>query len=81
MKTLKFKLYQHKGNEYLKRIINAAGVIQTLEWVALKKGKQIVYIDPWYSSSKTCSCCGHVLDKLDLIDNCSLMTEYYDIQP
>jgi putative transposase len=27
MKTLKFKLYQHKTNRYLKRIINAAGVI------------------------------------------------------
>ncbi|MDZ8107356.1 MAG: transposase, partial [Nostoc sp. DedQUE12a] len=27
MKTLKFKLYQHKRNRYLKRIINAAGVI------------------------------------------------------
>lgn len=27
MKTLKFKLYQHKRNRYLKRMINAAGVI------------------------------------------------------
>ncbi|OUL28501.1 RNA-guided endonuclease TnpB family protein [Nostoc sp. 106C] len=27
MKTLKFKLYQHKRNRHLKRIINAAGVI------------------------------------------------------
>ncbi|MEH2460074.1 RNA-guided endonuclease InsQ/TnpB family protein [Nostoc sp.] len=27
MKTLKFKLYQHKANRYLKRSINAAGVI------------------------------------------------------
>ncbi len=27
MKTLKFKLYEHKKNRYLKRIINAAGVI------------------------------------------------------
>jgi putative transposase len=27
MKTLKFKLYQHKRNKYLKRTINAAGVI------------------------------------------------------
>jgi len=27
MKTLKFKLYQHKRNRYLKRSINAAGVI------------------------------------------------------
>ncbi len=40
--------------------------LQILEWVAKKKGKRIIYIDPWYPSSKTCSCCGHVLDKLDL---------------
>jgi putative transposase len=37
-----------------------------LEWVAKKKGKRVIYIDPWYPSSKTCSCCGHVLDELDL---------------
>jgi putative transposase len=37
-----------------------------LEWVAAKKGKQVVFIDPWYPSSKTCSGCGHVLEKLDL---------------
>jgi putative transposase len=40
--------------------------LQVLEWVAKKKGKQVVYIDPWYPSSKTCSCCGHVLEKLEL---------------
>lgn len=43
-----------------------ADFLQILEWVAKKKGKQVVYIDPWYPSSKTCSCCGHVLDELDL---------------
>jgi putative transposase len=37
-----------------------------LEWVSKKKGKQLVYIDQWYPSSKTCSECGHVLDSLDL---------------
>jgi putative transposase len=40
--------------------------LEILEWVALKKGKQVVYIDPWYPSTKTCSCCGHVLESLDL---------------
>jgi putative transposase len=40
--------------------------LQVLEWVAKKKGKQVIYIDPWYPSSKTCSCCGNVLDELDL---------------
>jgi putative transposase len=37
-----------------------------LEWIAKKKNKQIVFIDRWYPSSKTCSCCGHVLESLDL---------------
>jgi len=40
--------------------------LQILEWVAKKKGKQVIYIDPWYPSTKTCSCCGHVLNELDL---------------
>ncbi len=40
--------------------------LQIIEWIATKKGKQVIYIDPWYPSSKTCSCCGHVLDQLDL---------------
>ena len=40
--------------------------LEILEWVALKKGKQVVYIDPWYPSSKTCSCCGYILESLDL---------------
>jgi len=40
--------------------------LQILEWVARKKGKEVVYIDRWYPSSKTCSNCGHILDELDL---------------
>jgi putative transposase len=40
--------------------------LDILEWVAQKKDKQVVYIDPWYPSSKTCSGCGYVLEKLDL---------------
>ena len=40
--------------------------LDILEWQALKKGKQVVYIDQWYPSSKTCSGCGHILESLDL---------------
>ncbi|MCC5657855.1 transposase [Nostoc sp. XA010] len=40
--------------------------LNILEWIAKKKGKLVVYIDQWYPSSKTCSCCGHVIDPLDL---------------
>jgi putative transposase len=44
--------------------------LQILEWVAQKKDKQVVFIDPWYPSSKTCSDCGHVLESLDLSERC-----------
>ena len=40
--------------------------LQVLEWVARIKDKQVVYIDRWYPSTKTCSSCGHVLKELDL---------------
>lgn len=40
--------------------------LQILEWIAKKKHKLVVYIDPWYPSSKTCSTCAHVLKSLDL---------------
>ena len=40
--------------------------LSILEHVAFKKGKTVAYINPWYPSSKTCSCCGHVLDSLSL---------------
>jgi len=40
--------------------------LEILEWVASKKGKQIICINPLYPSSKTCSHCGHVLSSLDL---------------
>jgi putative transposase len=40
--------------------------LQILQWVAQKKHKHVVFIDPWYPSSKTCSHCGHVLESLDL---------------
>jgi putative transposase len=43
-----------------------AEFLKILEWVAKKKGKQVVCIDRWYPSSKTCSHCGHVLENLDL---------------
>ena len=40
--------------------------LEILKWIAVKKGKKIVFIDRWYPSSKTCSNCGHVLKELDL---------------
>lgn len=43
-----------------------AEFLQILEWVANKKNKQVVYVDRWYPSSKTCSRCGYILESLDL---------------
>jgi putative transposase len=40
--------------------------LKILAWVATKKGKQVVFIDRWYPSSKTCSNCGQVLKELAL---------------
>ena len=40
--------------------------LQILEWVAKKKGKQLVFVDQWYPSTKTCSGCGHILESLNL---------------
>ncbi len=40
--------------------------LQILEWIAKNKGKQVVFVDQWYPSSKTCYSCGHVLESLDL---------------
>ena len=40
--------------------------LQILEWVATKKGKQVVFVDQWYPSSKTCNTCNHVLESLKL---------------
>ena len=43
-----------------------AEFLQILQWVAKQKGKRVAFIDQGYPSSKTCSACGHVLDRLDL---------------
>ncbi|HEY9804700.1 MAG TPA: transposase [Leptolyngbyaceae cyanobacterium] len=40
--------------------------LQILEWVAKKKHKQVVFVDQWSPSTKTCSSCGHILESLDL---------------
>lgn len=42
--------------------------LQILEWVALKLNKLVVFIDPWYPSSKTCSNCGQILKELCVCD-------------
>lgn len=43
-----------------------AEFLKIIDFVASKKGKVVSYIDQWYPSSKECSECHHVLDKLSL---------------
>ncbi len=43
-----------------------AEFLKIIDFVATKKGKVVSYIDRWYPSSKECSECHHVLDKLPL---------------
>ena len=43
-----------------------AEFLKILEFVAEKKGKFVSYIDQWYPSTKTCSKCNFIIDKLGL---------------
>ena len=45
-----------------------AEFLQKLEYIAEKKGKDLLLIDPWFPSSKTCSDCGLVNQSLELGD-------------
>ncbi|MEW6023677.1 MAG: transposase [Pseudomonadota bacterium] len=57
------------GNRCLSRAIADMGFAELrrqLAYKAQRRGGQVVIIDRWYPSSKTCSCCSHKLDLLDL---------------
>lgn len=55
---------------------NSFGAFVTmLEYKLLEQGKQLIKIDKWFPSSKTCSCCGAVKNKLELAErtyNCEV---------
>ena len=56
-------------NRRLSKAISDAGwgmFVRMLEYKAEWYGGEVVKIDRWYPSSKTCSSCGHVVDKLPL---------------
>jgi putative transposase len=57
------------GNDSLARAISDASWAELrsmLEYKCRWYGRQLVVIDRWYPSSKTCSQCGHLLDGLPL---------------
>jgi putative transposase len=45
-----------------------AEFLSILQQVAKKREKEVVFIDRWYPSSKTCSKCGHINESLELSD-------------
>ena len=67
VETLKVKNLL-KNHNLAKHIADASwsSLIQKLEYKAAQQGKHLVKIDPWFASSKTCSCCGNKADALPL---------------
>ena len=57
------------GNRCLSRAISDMGFHELRRQLSYKtawRGGQVVVVDRWYPSSKTCSCCGHLLEELAL---------------
>ena len=63
--TLNLKGMQHLWGQKISDLA-LAEFLKILESVAQKKAKKVSYIDRWYPSSKTCSECSFVIDKLCL---------------
>jgi putative transposase len=56
-------------NRHLARVISDCGwgeFRRQLAYKCQRYGRQLVVIDRWYPSSKTCSACGHLLAELSL---------------
>jgi putative transposase len=54
--------------------------IEIVKWVALKRGKQVVFIDRWSRTTGICSSCGHkqkldLKDRLFCCENCGLVLD------
>ena len=65
------KVINMLSNHRLARTIqekNLGKFVLLLEQKAIVRDCKVVKIDQWFASSKTCSCCGHVNDKLTLKD-------------
>lgn len=71
-------------NHNLARSLSDASIgtaIRMIEEKAERYGKQMVKIDRWYPSSKTCSVCGHIVEKLPLSIrewDCSVCNSHHD---
>mgnify|MGYP001016081374 FL=1 len=72
------------GNRYLANAIQESGFYRfksILQDKAVVNGKQVILVDRFYPSSKTCSCCGYKKKDLKLRDRfwtCPECGEYHD---
>lgn len=56
-------------NRRLAKVISDAAwgeLVRQLDYKGDWAGRQVVKIDQWYPSSKKCSCCGHLMEKMPL---------------
>lgn len=56
-------------NRHLAKAVSDASMsemIRQLEYKCAWRGRSFVKVGRWYPSSKTCSCCGHVMDAMPL---------------
>ena len=61
--------------------LSHASFVSRLEHVAIKYNTNVVYVDKWFASSKTCNGCGYVNRELRLIDRswtCPQCGAYHD---
>jgi putative transposase len=67
VETLKVK-NMIKNHCLAKHIADASWstLVKRLEYKAKDQGKHLVKINQWFASTKTCSCCGHKVDKMKL---------------
>ena len=57
-----------KNRKLARHIADASwnSLVAKLTYKAQRAGKHLVKIDPWFASSKTCSCCGHKVESMPL---------------
>jgi putative transposase len=61
--------------------VSWGSLVLMLKYKAAWHNRQIILIDRWFPSSKTCSCCGHVLEELNLDARkwtCPACNEHHD---
>ncbi len=46
--------------------VSLSELVRQIEYKANWYGRTVIKVDRWFPSSKTCNCCGHVVEQLDL---------------